>query len=495
MVPPLKLAEPEPPSAVRTDRSADRRLAARGARMAVLAASDAVALLLAGLAAYLLWALPARRQSLTLYLEIAPLLLVFLAGYAQAGLYPGFGVGPVETLRRLSYATAVGFLVLAAFAFAVKLPPVYYSRVTFTLAFALSLVLVPVTRALIVRWARRWNWWAEPVVVIGTGERAARVIRSIQQARHFGYRPVAALAFDTKSGTPADRDIEGVPVVGGLDCTTRLAAQGIRVALLESRRADPGRDRPMIDRLQRHFRHVMLVREYDDLPVEGLQVRNLGRLVGIEYTNNLLRKGNQAIKRALDLVLAVMALIVAGPVIFAAAALVRMLDGGPAFFIQDRAGLDGRRIAVPKIRTMRRDAEERLDEYLSAAPDLRQEWNDHFKLRADPRLIPLVGRFFRRFSIDELPQLWTVLRGDMSLVGPRPFPDYHLEHFPAAFRELRLRVRPGITGLWQITLRSAGSTADQESYDSYYIRNWSVWLDLYILSRTIAAVASGRGAY
>ena len=83
----------------------------------------------------------------------------------------------------------------------------------------------------------------------------------------------------------------------------------------------------------------------------------------------------------------------------------------------------------------------------------------------------------------------------MSLVGPRPFPDYHLEQFPPAFLELRLRVRPGITGLWQITVRSAGSTREQESYDSYYIRNWSVWLDLYVLSRTIAAVASGRGAY
>jgi Undecaprenyl-phosphate galactose phosphotransferase WbaP len=494
VVSPLKLAEPDPSIAVRGGPSAERRRTARVARVAMLAAADASALLVAGLAAYVLWALPARRQSLALYLEIAPLLLVFLAGYAQARLYPGFGVGPVETLRRLSYATTLGFLVLAAFAFALKLPPLY-SRVTFTIAFALSLVLVPVTRALIARWARRWSWWAEPVVVIGTGERAARVIRSIHQARHFGYKPVAAVAFDTKGESPAARDIEGVPVVGGLDRTPALAAQGIRVALLESRRADPGRDRPMIDRLQRHFTHVMLVREYDDLPVEGLQVRNLGRLVGIEYTNNLLRKGNQAIKRALDLALAAIALVVAGPVILAAAALVRLLDGGPAFFVQDRAGLDGRRIAVPKIRTMRRDAEARLDEYLDASPDLRQEWEDHFKLRTDPRLIPLVGRFFRRFSIDELPQLWTVLRGDMSLVGPRPFPDYHLEHFSPTFRELRLRVRPGITGLWQITLRSAGSTADQESYDSYYIRNWSVWLDLYILSRTIAAVASGRGAY
>ena len=171
------------------------------------------------------------------------------------------------------------------------------------------------------------------------------------------------------------------------------------------------------------------------------------------------------------------------------------LDGKPAFFVQDRAGLDGRRIAVPKIRTMRRDAETRLEEHLAANPGLRQEWESRYKLRNDPRLIPIVGQLFRRFSIDELPQIWTVLRGDMSLVGPRPFPDYHIKHFSPAFVELRRRVRPGITGLWQITVRSAGSTDEQESYDSYYIRNWSAWLDLYILSRTIAAVASGRGAY
>jgi lipopolysaccharide/colanic/teichoic acid biosynthesis glycosyltransferase len=286
-------------------------------------------------------------------------------------------------------------------------------------------------------------------------------------------------------------ETSGVPVLGGLDRAPAVAAQGIRVAFLET---DHVQDRAVVDRLQRHFRHVVLLREYEDLPVEGLQIRNLGTVVGIEYTNNLLLHGNRVVKRALDLLLACLALLVATPVIFLAALVVKLTDRGPAFFFQDRIGLDGQRVEVPKIRTMRLDAERRLEEYLSANPGLRQEWHERYKLRRDPRLLPIAG-LFRRFSIDELPQLWAVVVGDMSLVGPRPFPDYHLERFTPEFRELRQRVRPGITGLWQIMVRSEGGIEEQRAYDSYYIRNWSVWLDLYVLSRTIAAVLSGRGAY
>ena len=397
----------------------------------------------------------------------------------------------MEILRRVSYVTAFGFLALASFSFALKLPPLY-SRVTFTLALGLSLVMVPVARVLVFHLARQWQWWKEPVVVVGTGERAARTIRQHPAGRRFR---IPARRGTRHQCVHSTRISKASRLSALWTRPPLLAAQGIRVALLETRRADPFRERSTIDRLQQDFRHVVLIREYDDLPVEGLQIRTLGNLVGIEYTNNLLLHGNRLLKRVLDVVLAGLGLIVAAPVIVCAAALVRLLDGGPAFFVQDRAGLDGHRIAVPKIRTMRREAETRLEEHLAANPDLREEWEAHYKLKSDPRLIPIIGRLFRRFSVDELPQLWTVLRGDMSVVGPRPFPDYHMQHFSPAFLELRQRVRPGITGLWQVTVRSAGGTAEQETYDSYYIRNWSAWLDLYILSRTIAAVVSGRGAY
>jgi lipopolysaccharide/colanic/teichoic acid biosynthesis glycosyltransferase len=183
------------------------------------------------------------------------------------------------------------------------------------------------------------------------------------------------------------------------------------------------------------------------------------------------------------------------PLIVIAALLVLLIDGRPVFFYQSRMGRAGRLIKVPKVRTMRRDAEKRLEACFNANPSQRDEWQRHHKLRDDPRLIPGVGRLFRRFSVDELPQFWSVIVGDMSLVGPRPFPDYHLEKFTPAFLDLRQRVRPGITGLWQVAVRSDGGIEEQEAFDSYYIRNWSIWFDFYILGRTIMTVASGRGAY
>jgi lipopolysaccharide/colanic/teichoic acid biosynthesis glycosyltransferase len=271
-----------------------------------------------------------------------------------------------------------------------------------------------------------------------------------------------------------------------------VAASGLRVALID---ADYRRSRDLLDELQRHFRHIVLLRPVDELPVEGIQVRNFGGALALEVRSQLLRRRNRLVKRAADLILSGVALTLAAPVIGAAALAVMLASRGPAFFVQEREGLDGRRIRVRKIRTMHADAEQRLAEHLARRPELRREWEQRYKLRDDPRLIPGLGSFLRRFSLDELPQLVNVVAGSMSLVGPRPFPDYHLEQFSPNFRRLRRRARPGITGLWQVTIRSGGTIAEQQAYDTYYIRNWSLWLDLYILGRTLGAVVTGRGAY
>src|SRR5262249_47818207 len=156
-----------------------------------------------------------------------------------------------------------------------------------------------------------------------TGERVSSAIRSIERAPHLGYRPVAVLSFMRHQNRS---QIDGIPIVGGLERAAELSAQGVRIALLEVDNLD---GHALLDQLQQQFRHFVLLRQYDDLPVEGLQVRNFGSLVGVEYTNNLLVKGNQITKGILDVVLGFFALILATPVIALAVAAVKLVDGGP----------------------------------------------------------------------------------------------------------------------------------------------------------------------
>ncbi|HHX39666.1 MAG TPA: sugar transferase [Armatimonadetes bacterium] len=208
----------------------------------------------------------------------------------------------------------------------------------------------------------------------------------------------------------------------------------------------------------------------------------------------LLDARNRALKRMIDYLLGLPAFLLSLPVIAFFALWIKATGHGSAFYSQEREGIDGTRIRVWKLRTMYPDAEETLQRYLDENPAAHAEWRHFYKLRHDPRVLPGLGHFLRRTSLDELPQLWNVLRGEMSLVGPRPYPDYHLDRFPPEFRALRRSVLPGITGLWQVTTRSEGGLDVQEVLDTRYILGWSLWLDLSILLRTIPCVISRRGA-
>jgi lipopolysaccharide/colanic/teichoic acid biosynthesis glycosyltransferase len=275
-----------------------------------------------------------------------------------------------------------------------------------------------------------------------------------------------------------------------MEHAAELAEAGIQVAILE---VDDNRDSRVVDELQRYFRHVIILRAFDDLPLEGVEIRNFGGFMGVEYTNNLLKRRNRIVKRVMDIVVGGLALTLALPVIVVAGLVVKVVSPGAAFYKQRRIGLNGKVFPVVKIRTMRPNADRIAEQKLE--PEQLEEWKRNKKLVSDPRLIPGVGRFLRRWSIDELPQLLSVVSGRMTLVGPRPLPDYHLDEFPTSFRTLRERVRPGVTGMWQVMIRSDGGLKEQEAFDSYYIRNWSIWLDIYLLAKTITAVLSGRGAY
>jgi exopolysaccharide production protein ExoY len=194
------------------------------------------------------------------------------------------------------------------------------------------------------------------------------------------------------------------------------------------------------------------------------------------------------VKRLLDIVAVLVALPILLPVIAVLAFMVRR-DGGPAFFIQERIGRGGQIFRIWKLRTMVVDAERRLAEHLAICPAARAEWQENQKLKNDPR-VTAFGRFLRRTSLDELPQLWNVLKGDMSLVGPRPMmPDQRTLYPGQSYYSLR----PGITGFWQVSSRNETSFALRASYDADYASRVSLWTDFVVLLRTVRVVLRGTG--
>jgi len=199
---------------------------------------------------------------------------------------------------------------------------------------------------------------------------------------------------------------------------------------------------------------------------------------------------NRVLKDAEDILLSIIGMTIAAPILLFCAIAIKLNSAGPVLFKQNRIGKNGRLFYIYKFRTMRKGAEEELDELV----DQNEMDGALFKIKDDPR-ITKVGRFLRRTSLDELPQLFNVFRGEMSLIGPRPLPDYEITDSIMEWHRIRLKALPGITGLWQVKGRSNLDFEELEKWDVYYVRNWSLWMDFKILFLTIPAVLRGRGAY
>ncbi len=416
------------------------------------------------------------------YLGVAAALLLIPLVNHQLGLYPGYLLSPVERLRRRTLATLAVFGALIAWDNLVARGVLSRGVLLATLLFAL--MLPPLAELVVRTWLIRKEKWGFQVLMLGAGAGGRALAKSLRNEPTAGFRPIAFL-----DNRPSlwNTLVEGIPVAGPLALASDFEQRAVAaiVTLADLPKSDTAQ---LLHEL--NFARVIVVPDLPGVASLWITARELGGSVGFEIKKNLLLRRNLVLKSVMDRAIALPLFLLSLPVIAVAALWIKLSSRGPAFYCQTREGL-----AVWKIRTMHMDGEQILEQWFEANPLERAHWNRHFKLKLDPRVLSGIGTFLRRTSLDELPQLWTILRGRMSLVGPRPLPDYHLDAFDDEFRRLRTRVLPGLTGLWQVSTRSEGAAEVLQAMDTYYIRNWSPWLDLYILARTVTAVIFARGAY
>ena len=426
--------------------------------------------------------------SLTFYLELFPLVLLFLVAFSIQGLYPGLLIHPAEEIRRIFYGITTVFLIFAASTFLWR-SGLEYSRSIFLAMWALGLPLVLLARYAVRKIFCGQAWWGVPAVILGSGPATQRVIRSLRRVRP-GLKITGVLTEEPMHSWGADMP----PILGHLSSAPQFAARGGAHYAIIVLPHHPSTDlRHLIEECCRGFRQILLVPNLPGICSLGITARDIGGEVGFEVPQRLFQQSAGTAKRALDLAICAFTLAVLSPFFALIAIGIRFRHKGSIFYGQNRYGRDGRVFKALKFRTMVPNADQVLEQYLTSHPEYRAEWQRDHKLKKDPR-VTRVGRWLRRYSLDELPQLWNVLRGDMSLVGPRPIVEAEIRKYGRGYN-LYARVRPGITGLWQVSGRNNTSYEERVSYDEYYVRNWSIWLDTYILLRTIRVVLTADGAY
>jgi Undecaprenyl-phosphate galactose phosphotransferase WbaP len=331
--------------------------------------------------------------------------------------------------------------------------------------------------------------WGASVVLVGCGENSRELAQLLVHQPSLGLKPIGFIE------TSRDRDLPNaalpLPLIGAIADLGRSGPH-VEFAIFDS--ADELSALTSAPQAWLSSCRFLLVEDVHDFQISWLRTRMLGGAIGIEIRRDLCLRHNQVLKRAVDILFAIPIALLVLPIILVLAFAIKLVDPGPAIYVQERIGRNSTRLRILKLRTMYTDAEQRLEEHLCRDPQARAEWQRFFKLAHDPRVLPIIGNFMRHSSLDELPQLWNVIRGDMSLVGPRPFPAYHMDSFDSEFRIIRVSVQPGITGMWQVSSRSNGDLQVQKAQDLFYIRNWSIWLDLYILLQTVIVVLNGKGA-
>ena len=487
-------------------------------RAAALLVADASSLLCAWLLAVFLaasagrawWALdwnPLQTVSGQLYTLMAVLVLVALAMNGQYARRAAFWE-EIRVVWRYALLAALANFALNFFL------QVTNTRTLPVLAWSWVLVLQPLARLMTREALVGLNAWWRPVLIIGAGETAWEAAEAIRHERHLGLR-IAGFARTDGDASALQRNASGsrpppcpdwahgLPVhavdmtedaAAGVELLARrLACEAIVVVL---NGAVPPTLAALVARLHSQSFEIFTAQTLQGLPVQGMRAQHFfsNDVLFLRFQHQMFSPLARILKRSTDVALSALLLTFLLPLMAWLAWRIWREDGAPVFYCQQRVGHGHVDFAFIKFRSMVKDADALLARWKAERPDLYACYEaGNFKLADDPRVLR-VGRWMRRLSLDELPQLWNVLRGDMSLVGPRPLLRRELTAYAADALVLYAQVRPGITGLWQVSGRSHTSFEARAGYDSWYVRNWSLWVDWVILLKTVRVVLSGRGA-
>jgi Undecaprenyl-phosphate galactose phosphotransferase WbaP len=403
-----------------------------------------------------------------------------------SGLYPGFGLASVHEMQKILYVVTLSSIFLGVFLFLQRLA-LAYSRAIFLFTWVLSVLFMLLGRFALRNLLSRKSWWGIPMAVIGSEESVTPIIEKLLSNRRLGFRPV--FYFDPRK--PAVNPILNVQPVASKEDLVRLAKEASIQYVMFSN--STGNDELMQDFrwIRDIFPNILMVLNASPFGSLWVQTIDLHGTLVIETNYHLLNKNERVIKRILDISLTFLLLLVSFPFFLILALLIKLDSKGPILYTQKRLGKNGVTFDSYKFRTMFVDAEEKLSELLASDPEAAKEYAKFHKLVNDPR-VTRVGRILRRYSLDELPQLINVVRGDMNLIAPRSYLPRELDAI-GDYANIILKVKPGITGWWQVMGRNATSFEERLQLDAYYISNWSIWLDIYIVIKTVWVLISGQG--
>lgn len=357
-----------------------------------------------------------------------------------------------------------------------------FARTIFILMLFVGMAVVPLVRFLIKKILIVSGLYNKKTLVLGVRGEVNKVIMPLKKLEASGYQLAKIVQLDSPSNWQED-----------LGASAELAHQYETIIVVSHGFTRQQQDQ-VLNYLEHQVKEIKLLSDFNFLKTIGVETEYVDELLMIRMANNLLSPLNRIFKRIFDLVVSLVAIILLLPLFIFLWLVIKLESRGPIFFTQERFGQGGRKFKFIKFRSMYVNGDEKLAVFLKDNPQLQQEWDTYKKLKSyDPR-VTKVGKFLRRFSLDELPQIIHVLMGDMSIVGPRPYLIREMEEIEKS-AAIIFKVKSGLTGLWQIRGRSELSFQDRLKLDEFYVRNWSFLLDMLIILKTFGVVLRGKGAY